>query len=94
MQFDMTQVKPDPQWSNMEVIPQERELILFNDDVNTFDFVINVLMDVCGHDLCQAEQCALTAHFNGKCCVKKGDFDALKDKHNTMVNKGLVVEIK
>ena len=47
-------------------------LILFNDEINTFDHVIKSLSEVCGHDPCQAEQCAMIAHFKGSCEVKTG----------------------
>jgi len=53
-------------------------LIVWNDDVNTFDDVIFTLMEVCAHTFEQAEQCATIIHFKGKCSVKNGDFDKLK----------------
>ena len=49
-----------------------RTLILYNDDFNTFDFVVETLVEVCEHDFMQAENCAWIAHFKGKCAVKKG----------------------
>ena len=49
-----------------------RKLILFNDDINTFDFVIETLIEVCGHDPHQAENCTFIAHFKGKCTIKTG----------------------
>ena len=55
-----------------------REIILHNDDVNTFDHVIESLMEVCGHDPIQAEQCAWIVHYNGKCSVKRGAYDDLE----------------
>ena len=55
-----------------------REIILFNDDVNTFDFVIETLILVCEHDPHQAEQCTLIVHLKGKCSVKKGSYSELK----------------
>ena len=57
-----------------------REIILHNDDVNTFDHVIESLMEVCGHDPIQAEQCAWIVHYNGKCSVKRGTFDQLEPR--------------
>ena len=53
-------------------------LIVWNDDVNTFDWVIESLVDVCGHENLQAEQCALLIHHKGKCGVKKGSFEDLR----------------
>jgi len=74
-------------------LTRDYELILHNDDVNTFDFVIRTLMDVCDHDSLQAEQCALIAHHNGKCGVKRGSWTELKDKQQIMSDLGLMVDI-
>jgi ATP-dependent Clp protease adaptor protein ClpS len=68
-------------------------LILFNDDVNTFDFVIDSLIEVCDHEPEQAEQCALIAHFKGKCDVKNGPLPDLKPRHDEMTRRGLTVKI-
>lgn len=70
-----------------------KDLILFNDDFNTFDFVIETLIEVCGHDPYQAEQCAFTAHFNGKCRIMSGTFDELKPFHDEMTLRELTVSI-
>ncbi len=71
-----------------------RKLILFNDDVNTFDFVIETLIEVCGHNPHQAENCALIAHFKGKCSIKNGTLEELKPCYKAMVLKQLTVEIQ
>lgn len=71
-----------------------RSLILYNDDFNTFEFVIETLIEVCEHDAMQAENCAWIAHFKGKCEVKKGSVDDLKPRHKEMTNRKLTVEIK
>jgi len=71
----------------------EFSLILFNDDFNTFDFVVNTLMDVCDHNEEQAYQCALIAHHKGKCEVKKGMKDDLKNRCSELIKKGLSAEI-
>lgn len=71
-----------------------RELVLFNDDENTFDFVINTLIEVCGHEPVQAEQCTLTAHYKGKCGVKSGDTEVLQPYCTEMLKRGLSVEIQ
>ena len=70
------------------------ELILFNDEVNSFEFVIETLEEVCEHEPCQAEQCALIAHFNGKCGVRSGSFTLLKPKYDEMIRRGLTVSIE
>ena len=75
-------------------VEQLRDLILHNDDVNTFDFVIETLVDVCGHNPLQAEQCAFIVHYNGKCGVKKGSFADLKPLCETLLSKGLSANIE
>jgi len=89
----MVKEKLKPHSGKDEMLTGEKELILFNDDVNTFDFVIDTLIEVCGHDPLQAEQCALTAHFNGKCAVKSGTMEALKPVYDEMTNRELTVTI-
>ena len=79
-----------------DVLTQEEALnniILFNDDVNTFEWVIECLMAYCGHDSLQAEQCAHIVHFTGKCAVKQGSFDTLKPICEVLLEKGLSAEI-
>ena len=77
-----------------EMTSEEKELILYNDDVNTFEFVIETLIEVCRHHPEQAEQCALVAHFKGRCGVKQGDVHALKPLQSEMTNRGLTVSIE
>ncbi len=69
------------------------EIILFNDDVNTFDHVIQTLIDVCDHTPEQAEQCSLIVHFNGKCTVKTGEYNDLKPRCSKLLEAGLSAEI-
>jgi ATP-dependent Clp protease adaptor protein ClpS len=71
----------------------EHFLLLHNDDVNTFVYVIDSLIEVCGHDPVQAEQCAFITHHRGKCDIKKGDMDTLRPMQQTLVNRGLMVTI-
>jgi len=68
-------------------------LILHNDDFNTFDYVIESLIEICDHDFVQAEQCALITHHKGKCDVKKGVIDTLKPLRRELVERGLNVTI-
>ncbi len=89
----MTKEKINPVEGTHELEENLKELILFNDEVNTFDFVIETLVEVCGHDFIQAEQCALVAHFNGKCAVKSGSFTELKPPYDEMTNRKLTVSI-
>ncbi|MCB0476418.1 MAG: ATP-dependent Clp protease adaptor ClpS [Flavobacteriaceae bacterium] len=79
-----------------EVLEQEanqHEIILFNDDVHTFEFVIESLIDVCEHTPEQAEQCTYLVHFKGKCAVKTGEYDELKSRCTRLLNLGLSAEI-
>lgn len=71
----------------------ERNLVLFNDEVNTFDFVIESLVKVCGHEPLQAEQCAIIVHFKGKCTVKQGEFEKLEPMCTALLDRGLTAEI-
>ena len=64
-------------------------LILYNDEVNTFEHVIKSLVDVCGHDAVQAEQCALIVHFKGSCEVKLGIIEVLNAMSRSLNAKGL-----
>ena len=72
----------------------QRGLILYNDDVNTFEFVIDTLVEVCNHEPEQAEQCALITHYKGKCNVKTGDYHEVKPMCDEMTNRGLTVSIE
>lgn len=81
---------------DVEVLEKEvnqHEIVLFNDDVNTFDFVIDSLIEVCDHTLEQAEQCTILVHYKGKCTVKTGEFNDLKPRCTRLLDKGLSAEI-
>ncbi len=69
-------------------------LIIWNDDVNTFDWVIETLVDVCGHTHEQAEQCAYIIHYHGKYAVKQGDYDTLKPMREAIVDRGINATIE
>lgn len=72
---------------------KERSIILFNDEVNTFDFVIDCLIDVCEHEAEQAEQCTWLVHFKGKCDVKRGSVKELRPICEELLRRGLTAEI-
>jgi len=72
----------------------QRKLILFNDDVNTFDFIIISLIEICKFDHLQANNCAMIAHYKGKCCIKKGTFKELKPLHTAMAERQITTEIQ
>jgi ATP-dependent Clp protease adaptor protein ClpS len=69
------------------------DLVVFNDDVNTFDHVINTLIRVCEHTPEQAEQCTLIIHHKGKCAVKKGTFDFLRPMREAICEAGIDARI-
>lgn len=68
-------------------------LVVWNDDVNTFDHVIESLIDICEHSPEQAEQCALFIHYQGKYGVKKGSFDLLRPKAEALIDRGIQATI-
>ncbi len=69
------------------------EIILYNDEVNTFDFVIDSLIKVCDHSPIQAEQCTFLVHFKGKCAVKSGEYKELEPRCTKLLELGLSAEI-
>jgi len=77
-----------------EDLDKQRELVLYNDDHNTFDFVIDCLVLVCKHSIEQAEQCAILVHYKGKCTVKSASLKVLKPMREQLANFGLKVKIK
>lgn len=87
--IEKTQVKT----SVLEQVSVNHEIILYNDDVNTFDHVIDTLIRVCQHDELQAEQCAILVHYKGQCAVKTGSFDELKPQCTSLLEAGLSAEI-
>jgi len=71
-----------------------QQIVLYNDDVNTFEHVINCLMKYCEHEMHQAEQCAMIVHYNGKCGVKSGSYEELKPICEALLEKGLSAKIE
>ena len=76
-----------------EAIAIENEIILYNDDVNTFNHVIDTLIYACNHTPEQAEQCSIIVHHKGKCTVKTGVYDDLKPCCSMLLQAGLNAEI-
>ena len=72
-----------------EILSEVKDLILYNDDYNTFEHVIETLIDVCDHTPEQAEQCALITHYKGKCTIKEGDYYILKPYKEEINTRGL-----
>lgn len=88
-----TKEKIQEQVDVLDELVHEHHIVLFNDDVNTFDFVIDALIDVCEHDLIQAEQCALLVHYKGKATVKTGEIADLKPRCTRLLQMGLSAEL-
>ena len=72
---------------------KSNEIVLYNDDVNSFDHVIDCLIATCDHSPLQAEQCSLIVHYNGKCTVKTGELKDLKPRCTKLLEAGLSAEI-
>ena len=72
---------------------KHNEIVLFNDEVNTFEHVILTLIDVCEHSPEQAEQCSLIVHYKGKCTVKTGEYKELEPRCSKLLQAGLSAEI-
>lgn len=85
----MIKEKKQGQFEDNELLSDLKDLILYNDDYNTFEHVIDTLIEVCNHSSEQAEQCALITHLKGKCTIKKGDYFKLKPLKEEINNRGL-----
>lgn len=77
----------------LEKTTENHSLIVFNDDVNTFDFVIESLIELCDHDWLQAEQCTTLIHYKGKCDVKSGEYNSLEPICSAFLERGITAEI-
>ena len=77
----------------LEKEDKENQIVLYNDDVNTFDHVVEMLIYACEHSPEQAEQCSLIVHYKGKCTVKSGSFEDLKPRCSKLLEAGLSAEI-
>ena len=78
----------------IESLVENLDLVVYNDDVNTFDHVIESLIKVCKHELVQAEQCTWIIHNNGKCQVKHGSFEKLEPMCTALLDRGISAEIE
>ena len=72
----------------------KKKLIVWNDEIHSFDFVIEALVTVCDHTLAQAEQCTMLIHHKGKCDVKNGTYEDLKVMKDQLIDKELGVTIE
>ncbi|NNF81272.1 MAG: ATP-dependent Clp protease adaptor ClpS [Flavobacteriaceae bacterium] len=88
-----SQDKPLEKIEIKEETLKQHEIVLYNDDVNTFDHVIESLIYACDHTPEQAEQCSIIVHYNGKCTVKTGEYDDLEPRCTILLDAGLTAEI-
>ena len=89
----MTKEKLSEELMLQEAVVKQNEIVLFNDDVNTFDHVIDTLIYACDHTPEQAEQCSIIVHYKGKCTVKTGSYEDLKPRCSKLLQAGLSAEI-
>jgi len=85
------------QWEEIDVLTSVEEpcnLIVWNDEVNTFEWVIDTLMEICGHSHEQAEQCAYIIHLHGKYAVKQGGYEKLKPMREAIIDRGINATIE
>ncbi|WAC01786.1 ATP-dependent Clp protease adaptor ClpS [Lacinutrix neustonica] len=72
---------------------KNNEIVVYNDDINTFDHVIETLIKACDHTPEQAEQCTILVHYKGKCTVKTGALKDLKPRCSRILEAGINAEI-
>jgi len=77
-----------------ELTVEQKDLIVYNDDFNTFDHVIDSLIKVCKHEPTQAEQCTWLVHYKGKCQVKRGEYEKLEPMCTALLERGISAEIE
>lgn len=94
MPFSKEQLKPQEQVDTEVATEDPCQLIVWNDEVNTFEWVIETLVEICGHTQEQAEQCAYIIHFRGKYAVQHGFFDDLKPKAEAIIDRGINATIE
>lgn len=91
--FEMPQIDVIEEIKEEVVEKELYNLVVFNDEVNTFDFVIDTLMDVCEHSPEQAEQCTIIIHYKGKCRVKNGSWEQLVQMRQEICRRGISAEV-
>ena len=94
MARESTKIKPIEDIDVLTAPEFPYQLIVWNDEVNTFDWVIETLIDICGHTVEQAEQCALLIHTKGKYGVKNGSYEELKPMCDAITDRGIGATIE
>lgn len=87
------QEKQQEQTLVKEKVQKNYEIMVHNDEVNTFDHVISTLIETCDHSPIQAEQCTYIIHFKGKCAVKSGEYEDLRPRCDSILEAGISAEI-
>jgi ATP-dependent Clp protease adaptor protein ClpS len=85
--------KRNPEYSPENDSGGDQFLTIYNDDEHTFDFVIEALIDICGHEYMQAAQCTIIAHYKGSCDVRKGTRKNLAPQMEALLERGLYASI-
>lgn len=94
MSRQVTKIQPDEDVDVLTAFESPYQLIVWNDEVNTFEWVIEALIEICGHTNEQAEQCALLIHTQGKYAVKNGEYDDLKPMCDAITERGIGATIE
>jgi ATP-dependent Clp protease adaptor protein ClpS len=89
MDISAPHIKENQDSDTLTVDGNNCQLIVWNDEVNTFDWVIDTLIEICGHSREQAEQCAMIIHTKGKYAVKEGSYETLKPMCNNITDRGI-----
>ena len=87
------ETKRQPFKSSESVTNKDQFLILHNDDVHSFDYVIEALIEICKHDFVQATQCTIITHYKGSCDVRRGNFESLKPLREALIGRELTATI-
>lgn len=94
MSFSNSKTELEEEIISLEDLIGTYNIVLYNDDVNTFDWVIDSLVELCDHSSEQAEQCALLVHYKGKCQVKSGSYNDLKPICEALLDRGLSAKLE
>ena len=94
MSKEQPQIERDEEVDVMDEVGQTCSLIVWNDNVNTFEWVIETLVEICSHTYEQAEQCAMIIHHQGKYAVKNGTYDFLKPMCDAITDRGIGATIE
>ncbi len=94
MQYTITKIQENEETDLLTDLENTCMLIIWNDEVNSFDWVIETLISVCKHTAEQAEQCAMLIHTKGKYAVKEGGYDSLKPMCNAITERGINATIE